>query len=86
MRATITRNFRDVNTISPKVLLTNVVNDDGSEFRDHCWVDISNEIEGFIPKTNRYKVTVEFTASVKSYQTRGPKKDTLCKMVNIKKV
>lgn len=35
--AIITRNFRDVNTSSPKVLLLKVQSD-SELFRDHCWV------------------------------------------------
>ena len=76
MQGILTRNYRDIHTISPKILLLDIRNDDGTEFRDHCWINAS-EVELFIPKTNRYKSTIYFTAASKTYQTRGPEKITL---------
>lgn len=75
--ATITRNFRDVRTTTPKVLLLNIRNEDGQLFRDHCWVTVTEILEKFIPLKNHIKKTIVFTAKIKEYQTIGPKKQTL---------
>ena len=83
MQATITRNFRDVNTLSPKVLLTNVIFDNGETFRDHCWVPMTDKIKQFIPRTNKQKNTLQFKAKIKDYQTIGPAKQTLSKIREI---
>jgi hypothetical protein len=82
--ATITRNFRDVHTISPKVLLLNVELD-GQLFRDHCWVTITPEIEPFIPYKNTQKLKISFNAKQKQYKTRAskPEQSTLDKISDI---
>lgn len=81
-RAVISRNLRDVNTVSAKLLLINVENEDGTEFRDHLWAD-KRALDSFMPKKNNQRVTVEFTANESAYKTRGPKKSNL---VNIRDV
>jgi len=84
MQAIITRNFRDVDTTSPKVLLTNILNDDGSLFRDHCWVEITREVEGLIPRSNKGRL-IRFSAKFKQYKNylTGEKKQTLKKIRTI---
>lgn len=80
--AIITRNFRDVNTSSPKVLLLKVQSD-SELFRDHCWVTISNALREFVPRKNHIKTKICFDAKVKEYQTLGPVKQTLISLKNI---
>jgi len=55
-------NFRDV-TSSPKVLLTNVVGLN----RDHCWVNLTEELEKFLPKSNRQTNKISFNCKIKEY-------------------
>lgn len=81
--ATITRNFRDVRTTTPKVLFLNITNENGELFRDHCWVTITDMLEKFIPLKNKVKKTITFNAKVKDYQTIGPIKQTLISFNNI---
>lgn len=83
MTATLHHNTRDTKTLSPKVLLTDILNDDGTVFRNHCWIPITTAIEAHIPKTNLKKVHLSFTANVKPYRTYGPEKYTLHKIRNI---
>lgn len=61
--AIITRNFRDVNTSSPKVLLLKVQSD-SELFRDHCWVTISDALREFVPRKNHIKTKICFDAKV----------------------
>ena len=43
--AEISRNFRDVATGAPKVLLRSVIQEDDSEdFRDHAWVELTEDL------------------------------------------
>ena len=51
---TLCRNFRDIETISPRILLIGVFVD-GVVFRDHVWVP-KLLFEGFIPKNNKKKI------------------------------
>ena len=81
--ATITRNFRDVRTTTPKVLLLNIIDENGQLFRDHCWVTINELLEKFIPLKNHIKKTIMFDAKIKDYQTIGPKKQTLTSFKDI---
>jgi len=74
--ATITRNFRDIHTMTPKVLLLNITTAEGI-FRDHCWVPITNNIQKFIPRKNTQKLLISFIAKIRTYQTYGPAKQTL---------
>ena len=83
--ATIHHNFRDAYTISPKVLLTDIVDDKGTQFRDHCWVSL-DDLRQVIPKSNRYKTTIKFNADIIQYQTRGPEKQTLTNFTYVKRV
>ena len=69
--ATINYNFRGVQGTSPKVLLTNIEDEKGREFRDHCWVELTTKLEAYLPKTNKETVTVEFSAREKEYKSYG---------------
>ena len=72
--AEISRNFRDIATGTPKVLLRSIVQDDDSEdFRDHAWVELSAELREFfkreLPKNG--KRVISFRAKEKVYTYRG---------------
>lgn len=81
--ATIIRNFRDLRTTTPKVLLLNIVDENGQLFRDHCWVTITELLEKFIPLKNHIKKKIMFDAKIKNYQTIGPEKQTLTSFKDI---
>ena len=81
--ATITRNFRDIQS-TPKVLFINIVDDNGKLFRDHCWVIISKKLKNFIPSNNKIKNIVSFNAQIKEYQIIRPKKKTFQSVKKIK--
>lgn len=81
--ATITRNFRDVKTTIPKVLLLNIIDENGQIFRDHCWVTITDILKKFIPLKNHIKKTIIFNAKIKDYQTIDSKKQTLTSFENV---
>lgn len=81
--AYITRNFRDVRTTTPKVLLLNIIDENGQLFREHCWVTINELLKKFIPSKNIIKKTIMFDAKIKDYQTRGPQKQTLTSFKDI---
>lgn len=82
--AQISRNFRDTNLSTPKVLLRNITDEEGNLFRDHAWVALTHRIEGVLPRSGDNKsYTIEFHAKPKTYVTEGPRKNTLCKIRNI---
>jgi hypothetical protein len=83
--ATVHHNFRDAYTASPKVLLTDIIDDKGDLFRDHCWVPLDG-LQNVVPKSNRYKATIKFHADTKHYQTYGPVKKTLANLAHVKRV
>jgi len=64
--ATISRNFRDVATGDPKVLLRSINNELNEEFRDHCWVS-SNALNDVIPYKNHQHLRISFEADEKQY-------------------
>ena len=86
-KATITRNYRDVDTCSPKILLLNVT-EDGKEFRDHCWVILIDELDKFVPYKNKQKLRIQFNAKAKKYvdheNVGASRKSTLHKIHDIK--
>ena len=72
--AEISRNFRDIATGAPKVLLRSIVQDDYSEdFRDHAWVELTEDLKQFfkqeLPKNG--KRVISFRAKEKVYTYRG---------------
>jgi hypothetical protein len=85
LTATIHRNFRDIHTTTPKVLLTSLC-EDGKELRDHCWVTITNRIEKFIPKKNTQSIDIRFTGKLETYQTIGDEKITVKALRSIEKI
>lgn len=79
---TLCRNFRDIETISPRVLLIGVFVD-GVAFRDHVWVP-KLLFEGFIPKNNKKKIKVAFEAEATRYLSSYGYKDGLTKIKNVR--
>ena len=81
--AKLNRNFRNVNRIDTKVLLTGVHNEDtDEEFRDHCWVDLSRSLEKLLPRTNRKSAVITFEADIEPYAYDASKQ----KLVKIKRI
>lgn len=79
------RNFRDIATGCPKLLLTNIVNlADNTEVRDHTWAKLNEELEKFVPHHNKHKLTITFKADLVTYNTRGTDKVTLVNLREIK--
>jgi len=79
------RNYRDIETLSPKILMINVKTEDGEEIREHCWVKITDELKQFIPRTNLSEIEIKFNAKVYTYiDKRGNKKVSLSKLKDIK--
>lgn len=64
--AIIQHNFRNVNRLDQKVLLTSIVNDQMELFRDHFWAD-HKQVANFIPKNNRTTHLIMFEADIKQY-------------------
>ena len=83
--ATIICTTRDVLTISPKVLLLDIKDEQGNLFRDHCWGSITDTIKPFIPHHNQVKLRISFTADTKAYKTyeNKPEQQTLVSIDNI---
>jgi hypothetical protein len=66
-----------------KLLNTNIIDENGQLFREHCWVTINELLEKFIPSKNTIKKIIMFDAKIKDYQTRGPQKQTLTSFKDI---
>ena len=85
--AQISRNFRDIATGAPKVLLRNVIQeDDDEEFRDHIWVELSAELREFFKRElpKKGERIISFRAKEKVYKYRGELvKKTLSSVKNI---
>ena len=79
--ATVHRNFRDTNTINPKVLLNDVYSD-GVLIRDHMWVNQA-ELETYIPKSTKVTNSISFSGNLMPYQTRADEKQTIVNIHNI---
>lgn len=63
-------NRRDVHTGAPKVLLTGVQSD-STEYRDHCWVEITLALAKAMKTMRPQKAfIIEFDASEKEYNCR----------------
>ena len=85
-KAKLTGNNRDVVTSSPKTLITDIEPSEGL-FRDHCWVDITDEILKVLPKGHHKAIDVEFDAELKEYLRRGTEVSyTLTNITNIVKL
>lgn len=69
--AIVSRNLRDVATGAPKVLLRDI-QCEGVPYRDHAWVEITNELEQLVSSIRGNKsVTITFSAKEKVYMYRG---------------
>lgn len=84
--AKISRNFRDVATGVPKVLLRSIQTAT-EDYRDHAWVELNPTLKKFfetkLPKNG--KRVIEFEAEEKVYTYRGEViKKTLENVKNIK--
>ena len=73
-------NTRDTQTLSPKILLRGIVDENDTEFRDHCWIDLKGAVLKVVPKTNRVEYIIQFEADEKEYY----KNKTLTNLKNIK--
>jgi len=80
-KALLRRQYRDVNTTVPKVLLANVVDHQGQVFRDHCWVKETPEIARLLRKYN--SVAIDFVANEILYLKRGKEQATTLEVVCI---
>lgn len=80
--ARIGRQFRDIHGISPKVCLVDIVDEEGNQFRDHCWVPKCRRMETVIPKGNKY-VEITFTAKVREYVSSTGNKPGLQQIRNV---
>jgi len=69
--AKLTGNRRDIQTGSPKALLININPDNDGLFRDHCWVELTPEIEAMQPEGHKKPLLIGFEAKVKKYIKRG---------------
>jgi hypothetical protein len=58
-------NLRDVHTSSVKILLTNVVREDGTVFRSHCWV-IASSFD-VLRKRHNGNIDISFTGVIYDY-------------------
>ena len=67
--AKLTGNRRDVETLSPKALLTNIKPSEGL-FREHCWVDLE-AVEAIQPLGHHKPKDIKFTAEIIGYHKRG---------------
>lgn len=45
---TITSNKRNTTGVSPMILLLNVVDSNGKLYRDHCWVNLTPNLESLL--------------------------------------
>lgn len=82
--ALISRNFRNVDSGSPIVLLRNVTTADGIPFRDHCWVDRAALMK-ILPRGNK-SIQISFMADTKLYKVLGPEKETLTNIHTVKRI
>ena len=60
-------NTRDTNTLSPMILLRGIVDQNDTEFRDHCWIPLKGAITKVVHTTNRVEYIIQFEADEKEY-------------------
>jgi len=85
--AILTHNTRTKRLNNKHILMVDIhYADTGDIFRDHCWIEESNELMQFQPKTNLYKNKISFTAKIKNYMSLNGEKLTLTKLSDIKKI
>lgn len=73
---------RDIYTNSVKVMLKDIYDEDGTLFRDHCFVSLSKKLEKLLPKTTRHTKDIKFTAKV--YKYVGINNDTKYSLKSLK--
>lgn len=84
--ASISRNFRDVATGTPKVLLRGIQDND-EDFRDHGWIPLNKELDKFfnVHLRGNGKRVISFYAEEAFYSDRnGDSKVTLKNVQRIK--
>lgn len=61
--------LRDKQTLSPRILLQDVVSETGKQFRDHVWVPYKGKLVDLRPKTtgNKHLVKIRFKAYEREY-------------------
>ena len=65
-------NLRDVNTLYPKVLMLNIIDEEGNLFRDHCYVKVTAPLQRALKSIRKgSKFAVELQAETTSYIKRG---------------
>ena len=78
----LTGNRRDVETTSPKALITNIEPNDELD-RDHCWIELSL-VKSIQPRGDQKPIWIEFDADIKQYKKRGLEDSyTLTNITNI---
>ncbi len=71
--------------IIPKVLLLNIENNEGVEFRDHTWVRYSKQISPYLDNMQgNERVKITFTARVEEYISIGGQKLSLRHLRGVK--
>jgi len=68
--AKLTGNRREIHTTTPKCLLTNI-SPDNELGREHCWVDLTDELAAASPAGHEKPRTIRFEAKIKPYLKRG---------------
>ena len=82
-KARLNGNRRDVETTSPKALITNIEPNDELD-RDHCWIELSL-VKSIQPRGDQKGIWIEFDADIKQYKKRGLEDSyTLTNITNIK--
>ena len=85
--AKISRNFRDVATGAPKVLLRDIFDNNGELFRDHAHVEITPAIQKTLNcmRSNRsFIVELEAEEKEYNYQNSNTIKRTLTNVTRVK--
>lgn len=88
--AKISKNLKSITTGNPEVLLRSIIQDDDTEFRDHCWVSLNKDLNKVL--SSRYATNyggsyvIQFKAKEKlyNYQNSGVMKRTLEHICDIK--
>lgn len=81
------RNFRDIHSGCPKVLITNITHKD-TLFRDHTWLEITKELERSLPYDNYRTVHIKFDGDLRGYKNHstGEMKTTIVNIRNIRRI
>ena len=82
--ARLTGNRRDISTAYPKALLIGI--DPDSELgRDHCWVQITDELAAIQPRGDHKPIKVIIEANIVPYTKQGKSAETTLSIINIKR-